>query len=159
MGRPRRAPSPSIDRSFRRRSWSSREKYGTRPDSITWLWKITSIQIGRWPDSFGYLSLFIMSKRIRIYSPEDLKNHATASSCWVSYKGKVYDISGFLTDHPGGEDILLRHAGQPVEDVMADKNEHVHSEAAYDMLDEFIVGKLGGEEHTCSEGTRTSRFV
>ncbi|KAK0211526.1 oxidoreductase [Armillaria fumosa] len=100
-----------------------------------------------------------MSKRIRIYSPEDLKNHATASSCWVSYKGKVYDISGFLADHPGGDDILLRYAGQPVENVMTDKNEHVHSEAAYDMLDEFLVGKLGGEEHTCSDDwTATDDF-
>ncbi len=93
-----------------------------------------------------------MSKRIRIYSPEDLKEHVGASSCWVSYQGKVYDITEFLADHPGGEDILLRYAGQPIENVMSDKNEHQHSEAAYDMLEEFLIGRVGNEENTCSQG-------
>ncbi|KAK0498323.1 oxidoreductase [Armillaria luteobubalina] len=92
-----------------------------------------------------------MSKRIRIYSPGDLKEHVGASSCWVSYQEKVYDITGFLADHPGGEDILLRYAGQPIEDVMSDKNEHQHSEAAYDMLEEFLIGRVGNEENTCSQ--------
>ncbi|KAJ7600870.1 oxidoreductase [Mycena floridula] len=92
-----------------------------------------------------------MSKRVRIYTTEDVASHKTVSSCWVSRKGKVYDISSFLPDHPGGDDIVLQHAGGPIDQIMEDKGEHDHSEAAYDMLDEFLIGKLGTSETIVSE--------
>jgi hypothetical protein len=31
---------------------------------------------------------------------------------WMAIDGKVYDISLWLHEHPGGEDILLQHAGE-----------------------------------------------
>ena len=75
-----------------------------------------------------------MSKRIRIYDADELASHASSSSCWVSYKGKVFDVTRFLPDHPGGDDIMLKYAGQDVEKVMKDESEHDHSESAYDIL-------------------------
>jgi hypothetical protein len=35
---------------------------------------------------------------------------------------------------------------------MADEDQHVHSRSAYDMMEEYIVGELGGDEKTVSEG-------
>ncbi|EJD05404.1 fatty acid-2 hydroxylase [Fomitiporia mediterranea MF3/22] len=83
-----------------------------------------------------------MSKRGRIYTVEDVAAHNTRRSCWVSRNGKVYDVSGFLADHPGGDDLILNHAGKDVGSVMADKDEHEHSESAYEMLDDFVIGRL-----------------
>lgn len=94
-----------------------------------------------------------MSKRIRIYTSEDLSNHKTAASCWVSRHGKVYDISTFLPDHPGGEDVVLKYAGGSVDATMKDGEEHEHSEAAYDMMEEYLVGRLGTEESIVRDGT------
>ena len=37
-----------------------------------------------------------MSKRIRIFTVEDLADHASSASCWVSRDGKVYDVTEFL---------------------------------------------------------------
>ena len=34
---------------------------------------------------------------------------------------------------------------------MADPTEHVHSRAAYEMMDEFLIGQLGGSEKIVSE--------
>lgn len=93
-----------------------------------------------------------MSKRIRIYTTEDLADHATASSCWVSRDGKVYDVTRFLDDHPGGDDLVLKYAGKDIGEIMKDPNEHEHSESAYDMLDEFLIGRLGQGENIVSEG-------
>ncbi|THV07108.1 fatty acid-2 hydroxylase [Dendrothele bispora CBS 962.96] len=92
-----------------------------------------------------------MSKRMRIYDEEELSAHNSTSSCWVSRNDKVYDISKFLPDHPGGDDIILRYAGKDIGSVMADKEEHEHSEAAYSMLDEYFIGKLGNTDTIVKE--------
>lgn len=75
----------------------------------------------------------------------------TPESFWVSFRGSVYDVTPFLADHPGGDDILLPFAGKDMGDAMADENEHVHSQSAYEMLHDYKIGELGGAEKTVSE--------
>ncbi|TCD67801.1 fatty acid alpha-hydroxylase [Steccherinum ochraceum] len=92
-----------------------------------------------------------MSQRVRIYTAEDVASHKDLKSCWLSRNGKVYDVTSFLPDHPGGEDLILQHAGQGVEEIMKDASEHEHSDSAYDMLEEFIIGRLGNGETLVSD--------
>jgi len=40
-------------------------------------------------------------------SAAELEGHKSASSCYVTIGSKVYDITPFLGDHPGGEDLIL----------------------------------------------------
>jgi len=93
-----------------------------------------------------------MSKRIHIFTASDVSTHDSASSCWISHAGKVYDVTHFLQDHPGGDDLILQYAGKDVEEAMRNKDEHEHSEAAYEMLQEYLVGRIGSEETTVSDG-------
>lgn len=97
-------------------------------------------------------TVMVAQKRLKIYSQEDLDQHSDASSCWVTRNGKVYDITQFLPDHPGGDDIVLPYAGKDVGAIMKDSAEHDHSESAYDMLEDFVVGRFGTGELTVSEG-------
>ncbi|KAF7323901.1 Ceramide very long chain fatty acid hydroxylase [Mycena kentingensis (nom. inval.)] len=92
-------------------------------------------------------------QRVRIFTAEDVAAHKSATSCWFSRNGKVYDISRFVEDHPGGDDVILRYAGKDVGLAMAGKDgeEHQHSEAAYEMLEEYQIGKLGTEETIVSD--------
>ncbi|KAF7792079.1 hypothetical protein EIP86_003109 [Pleurotus ostreatoroseus] len=93
-----------------------------------------------------------MSKqRVRIYTAEDVAEHCTYQSCWVSYNGKVYDVTKFLPDHPGGDDLVLSYAGKDLGSIMKDPESHEHSDSAYDMLDEFVVGRLGHGEISVSD--------
>jgi 4-hydroxysphinganine ceramide fatty acyl 2-hydroxylase len=94
-----------------------------------------------------------MSKRIRIYTANDVAAHTNPGSCWVSRADKVYDVSAFLSDHPGGEDLILAHAGKDIEEVMKDRLEHEHSESAYSMLDEYVIGRLGTKESIVRDGS------
>lgn len=64
----------------------------------------------------------------------------------------MYDITQFLPDHPGGDDIVMKYAGQDVGTIMASEDEHVHSRSAYEMLEDYKVGELGGDEKIVSEG-------
>jgi 4-hydroxysphinganine ceramide fatty acyl 2-hydroxylase len=91
-------------------------------------------------------------QRVKIYTADDVSCHCSPSSCWVSRKGKVYDVTSFLIDHPGGDDVILAYAGKDIEAVMRDPEEHEHSESAYDMMDEYVIGRLGTQESIVSEG-------
>lgn len=93
-----------------------------------------------------------ISKRVRIYTLEDLAAHKCVQSCWVTFKGKVYDVTAFVSDHPGGDDLILNNAGTDVESIMKDKDSHDHSESAYEMLEEYVIGRLGTEATTVSDG-------
>ncbi|TFK49432.1 Inositolphosphorylceramide-B hydroxylase [Heliocybe sulcata] len=92
-----------------------------------------------------------VSKRVRILTEEDVAEHSSSASCWVSYKNKVYDVTAFLPDHPGGDDFILKYAGKDVEEVMRNAGEHEHSESAYDMLAEYAIGRLGKGEALVSD--------
>lgn len=95
----------------------------------------------------------VMSKRVRIYTAEDVATHTKASSCWVSRGTKVYDVSSFLSDHPGGDDLILQYAGKDIDKVMHDKDEHDHSDSAYAMLEEYLIGRLGTGESVVRDGS------
>ncbi|KAF8999105.1 fatty acid-2 hydroxylase [Cyathus striatus] len=84
-----------------------------------------------------------MSKRIRIFAHEDVAEHNKSTSCWVSRAGKVYNVTSFLNDHPGGDDLIMKYAGKDIEAVMKNKDEHEHSESAYEMLEDYVIGRIG----------------
>ncbi|KAI0848762.1 FMN-dependent dehydrogenase-domain-containing protein [Daldinia vernicosa] len=41
----------------------------------------------------------------------ELAKHNTPSSCWIVVSGKVYDVTPYLRDHPGGPAILVKNGG------------------------------------------------
>jgi 4-hydroxysphinganine ceramide fatty acyl 2-hydroxylase len=45
-----------------------------------------------------------------------------------------------MDSHPGGAELLLQYGGQDITSVMQDVNEHLHSDSAYEMLEEYYIG-------------------
>ncbi|KAF8709023.1 Vacuolar assembling protein VPS41, partial [Rhizoctonia solani] len=43
---------------------------------------------------------------------EEVATHNTSESCWIIVSGKVYDVTEFISEHPGGSAVLLKHAGK-----------------------------------------------
>ncbi|KAH9625912.1 hypothetical protein KSS87_023432 [Heliosperma pusillum] len=54
-------------------------------------------------------------------------------------KPSVYDITPFLDDHPGGDDVLLTSTGKDATDDFEDVG---HSENARNMLKDYYVGDI-----------------
>ena len=52
---------------------------------------------------------------------------------------KVYDVTPFLDEHPGGEEILLENAGIDSSENFEDVG---HSSDAREMLEEYYIGEL-----------------
>lgn len=88
------------------------------------------------------------------YSSEEVQRHSSEDSCWVIHNNKVYDMTSFVQDHPGGEEYILDHAGQDVTLIMKDELSHLHTEGAYEMMEEFLVGTLASSSSTTT--TKTS---
>ena len=76
----------------------------------------------------------------------DVASRENAKSCYVTVGTKVYDVTSFLDDHPGGGDLILEFGGKDVTDIMGDEVSHRHSEAAYEILDEHLIGFLANEK-------------
>ncbi|KAK5036965.1 hypothetical protein LTR13_005345 [Exophiala sideris] len=57
---------------------------------------------------FTYQSRFIA----KMIHGSEVAEHSSRESCWVIVKGQVYDITGYLDQHPGGSTILLQYGGK-----------------------------------------------
>lgn len=76
----------------------------------------------------------------------EVASHNTSKSCYVTIGTKVYDITPFLEDHPGGADLILQHAGKDVKEAMEDEVSHAHSEAAWEILDDHLIGFMATDK-------------
>ncbi|KAF5194989.1 Cytochrome b5, partial [Thalictrum thalictroides] len=38
----------------------------------------------------------------------EVSKHNNLKDCWLLINGKVYDVTKFLGDHPGGSEVLLK---------------------------------------------------
>ncbi|KAI8805119.1 FMN-dependent dehydrogenase-domain-containing protein [Cladochytrium replicatum] len=43
---------------------------------------------------------------------DEIRKHISEGDCWIVVHGKVVDVSGFLSKHPGGAALILREAGK-----------------------------------------------
>jgi L-lactate dehydrogenase (cytochrome) len=41
----------------------------------------------------------------------EVAKHNNKKSCWIVLDSKVYDVTTFLSEHPGGATIILQQAG------------------------------------------------
>lgn len=76
----------------------------------------------------------------------EVASHNTEESCYVTVGTKVYDITPFLEDHPGGGDLILEYGGKDVREIMEDVASHAHSESAWEILDDHLIGFVATEK-------------
>ncbi|CAG2112008.1 unnamed protein product [Medioppia subpectinata] len=70
---------------------------------------------------------------------EELQKHNTLDDCWLSIRGKVYNVTQYLHFHPGGVDEMMRGAGSDATDLFNEIHRYVNYES---MLKKCFVGPL-----------------
>jgi len=51
---------------------------------------------------------------------EEMVKHDTKGDCWMAIHGKVYDVTNFLDEHPGGAEVMMEMAGTDATDAFDD---------------------------------------
>ncbi|KAK7988943.1 polyketide synthase PKS2 [Apiospora arundinis] len=49
---------------------------------------------------------------MKTFHAEEVAKHTSPDSCWVVLYGHVYDVTDFLSSHPGGSKVILQLAGR-----------------------------------------------
>ncbi|KAK4111291.1 cytochrome b5 [Canariomyces notabilis] len=70
---------------------------------------------------------------------QDVAEHNTKKDLYVVIHDKVYDVSKFVDEHPGGEEVLLDVAGQDATEAFEDVG---HSDEARETLEQLLIGNL-----------------
>jgi len=77
------------------------------------------------------------TEKTKEYSWDEIKKHNTITDLWVVIDGKVYDVSEFVEEHPGGDGPLMEQAGKDASAAFADVG---HSEGALEQLGDYVIG-------------------
>uniref|UniRef100_A0A7N5K709 Cytochrome b5 n=1 Tax=Ailuropoda melanoleuca TaxID=9646 RepID=A0A7N5K709_AILME len=76
---------------------------------------------------------------VKYYTLEEIQKHNHSKSTWLILHHKVYDLTKFLEEHPGGEEVLREHAGGDATENFEDVG---HSTDARELSKTYIIGEL-----------------
>ena len=73
----------------------------------------------------------------------DVAQHNSSASCWVAIEGSVYDITQFVSQHPGGS-VILKACGTEASELFRTQDNigPGHSDDARAILAEYQIGTL-----------------
>ncbi|XP_011871800.1 PREDICTED: cytochrome b5 isoform X2 [Vollenhovia emeryi] len=93
----------------------------------------------------------------KLFTREEVTKHVdTSKDVWIIIHNDVYNVTPFLNEHPGGEEVLLEQAGRDATEPFEDIG---HSTDARQMMTKYKIGELVEEERTKDGGKRTTNWT
>ncbi|XP_073016485.1 cytochrome b5-like [Primulina eburnea] len=80
-----------------------------------------------------------MAANLKTYTFDEVEKHNKLEDCWLIVHGKVYDVSPFIVEHPGGEEVMLSSTGK---DATSDYEDIGHSDYAKDLMKNYVIGQI-----------------
>ncbi|CAH1447766.1 unnamed protein product [Lactuca virosa] len=77
-------------------------------------------------------------KTVKSYNKGVVSLHNKRTDCWIIIKEKVYDVTPYVEEHPGG-DAILAHAGDDSTEGFFGPQ---HATRVFDMIEDFYIGEL-----------------
>lgn len=91
------------------------------------------------------------SSESKLFTRAEVAKHTDPKDTWIIIHNNVYNVTSFLNEHPGGEEVLFEQGGtdasEPFEDIG-------HSTDARQMMESFKIGELIEEERTKDNGKK-----
>ena len=73
------------------------------------------------------------------YTWDEVRQHTSPGDLWLVIDHKVYDVSQWMDEHPGGDAVLLQAAGTDATDAFADISHSLYAEG---LLNDYYIGDL-----------------
>lgn len=76
----------------------------------------------------------------------EVARHSTISDCWIIISGNVYNVSSYLSQHPGGVGALSPYCGRDGTTAFSTKDKNPassHSTTAVNLLGNYFIGRIG----------------
>ncbi|KAK7114095.1 cytochrome b5-like [Littorina saxatilis] len=86
-----------------------------------------------------------MASQKKVFRAEEVKSHKDSKSTWLIIHNQVYDVTKFLDEHPGGEEVLLEQAGGDSTEAFEDVG---HSTDARDLMKDYLIGDLHPDDQS-----------
>uniref|UniRef100_A0A060T208 ARAD1C28248p n=1 Tax=Blastobotrys adeninivorans TaxID=409370 RepID=A0A060T208_BLAAD len=93
----------------------------------------------------------------KVYTAAEVAKHTDRDDLWLVVRGKVYDVTKFVDEHPGGEEVLVDVGGK---DATSEFEDVGHSEDAEEILKGLLIGSTDPAEFAHKEApARSGGFV
>ncbi|RDW91541.1 hypothetical protein BP5796_02706 [Coleophoma crateriformis] len=79
----------------------------------------------------------------KTFTRAEVKAHNTPQDLWIIYQNKVYDVSAYREEHPGGAELLIEVGGTDSTQAFDDVG---HSDDARELLEPLLIGALSAED-------------
>ncbi|RKF81913.1 putative cytochrome b5 [Golovinomyces cichoracearum] len=79
----------------------------------------------------------------KVFTYAEVSEHSEKEDLYMVIEEKVYDVSKFVDEHPGGEEVMLDVAGQDATEAFNDVG---HSDEAREILSRMHIGDLDAAE-------------
>ncbi|XP_068628317.1 cytochrome b5-like [Battus philenor] len=89
-----------------------------------------------------------MEQQMKLFTREELKCRNSREDAILIIHNGVYDVTKFLDEHPGGEEVLLEKAGQDATEPFEDVS---HSSDARALMKQYKIGELVEADRTPSK--------
>lgn len=89
----------------------------------------------------------------KVYTAADVAKHASRVSCWTIVGTGVYDITTFITRHPGGQAAVLALCGKNGTAMF--RNQHGGAGTPTAVLAGYRIGKLKASRSGSAGATAT----
>ncbi|CAB1439631.1 unnamed protein product [Pleuronectes platessa] len=76
---------------------------------------------------------------VRLFRLSEIQEQNSFKSTWIIIHHKVYDVTKFLEEHPGGEEVLREQAGGDATESFEDIG---HSSDAREMASSMVIGEV-----------------
>ncbi|XP_047206171.1 cytochrome b5 isoform X2 [Girardinichthys multiradiatus] len=76
---------------------------------------------------------------VKYFRLSEIEAQNSFKSTWIIIHNKVYDVTKFLDEHPGGEEVLREQAGGNATESFEDVG---HSTDAREMASSMVIGEL-----------------
>jgi cytochrome b involved in lipid metabolism len=77
---------------------------------------------------------------VQTYTLAQVATHGGEQSCWSAINGSVYDLTSWISQHPGGDRNILKICGR--DGSSAFNGQHGDNTQAQTTLKEFYIGTL-----------------